>query len=182
MGATSVGHLLRYIDNGVRARATDPPPELPDALARAAARIAAAARCGGRVLVCGTPDTASDVDHVVVEFVHPVITGARSVAALACHETEPEAIGRWIHDITQPADVVIVLAQSSADPVIATAATAAPRIGASVVTLVNEGAADVVVGCIEELAAKELRVVAYHVLWELVQLSLSGSDARGAMS
>ena len=182
MGATSVGHLLRYIDDGVRARATDPPPELPDALARAAARIAAAARCGGRVLVCGTPDTASDVDHVVVEFVHPVITGARSVAALACHETEPEAIGRWIHDITQPADVVIVLAQSSADPVIATAGPAATRIGASVVTLVNEGTADVVVGCIEELAAKELRVVAYHVLWELVQLSLSGSDARGAMS
>jgi phosphoheptose isomerase len=182
LGATTVGHLLRSIDHSVRARDTAPPPELPDALADAAARIADGARRGGRLVVCGTPETASDVVHLVVEFVHPVITGARSISALACHETDADALHARLQDVARPLDVVIVVARSAADPVVGAAATASARVGASVVTLANDGDADVTVGTIDGVAAKELRVVAYHVLWELVQMSLSRLDALEATS
>jgi len=182
VGATSVGHLLRYVDAGARARDTTVPPGLPDALAAAAARIADRARRGGRLLVCGTPDTQSDVVHLVVEFVHPVITGARSVAAVACHETDVAAIDVWLHDVAGPTDVVVVVAPCATDPAVGAAVIAASRAGASVVTLANEGEADLAVGTIDGIAAKELRVVAYHVLWELVQVSLSRLDSLGKAS
>ena len=175
MGTTSVGHLLRCIDDDARARDTASPSELPDALAKIAPRIADAVRDDGRVIVSGTPETASDVDHVVVEFVHPVITGARSVAAVACHETEPAAIHRWMQDVAHRRDIVVVVAASAADPTVTAASSAAARVGASVVTLANRGDADLVVGSIDGIAAKELRVVSYHVLWELVQMSLAVS-------
>jgi D-sedoheptulose 7-phosphate isomerase len=175
VGSTSVGHLLRCLDDDARARDVASPSELPDALATVAARIADAARRNGRVVVSGTPETASDVDHVVVEFVHPVITGARSVSAIACHETEPHTIQRWMQDVARPSDIVIAVASSSDDPAVGAASSAATRAGASIVTLANRGDADLVVGSIDGIAAKELRVVAYHVLWELVQMSLAAS-------
>jgi len=175
VGTTSVGQLLRFLDHDACARDIASPPHLPDALAKAASRIADAARRGGRVIVSGTPETASDVDHVVVEFVHPVITGARSVGAIACHETEPDAIQRWLQDVARPSDIVVAVASSSADPAVGAASSAASGAGASVLTLANRGDADIVVGSIDGIAAKELRVVAYHVLWELVQMSLAAS-------
>jgi len=182
VGATSVGHLLRCVEDGARARDSTIPSGLADALASAAARIADRARRGGRLLVCGTPDTASDVEHLVVEFVHPVITGARSVAAVACHETDVAAIDVWLHDVARPTDVVVVVAPRATEPAMGAAVVAASRAGASVVTLANEGSVDLAVGTIDGIAAKELRVVAYHVLWELVQVSLSRLDSIGKAS
>jgi D-sedoheptulose 7-phosphate isomerase len=182
VGTTSVGDLRRCIDTGARAREAAAPSDLPDAIAVAAARLGDAACRGGRLLVCGTPATASDVDHLVVEFVHPVITGARSVAAMACHAPDAGAVEQWIHDVARPSDVVVVIAESSSDPVVATATLAARQAGAAVVTLANDGDVDVAVGSLEGIAAKELRVVAYHVLWELVQMSCSGFEAYEATS
>jgi phosphoheptose isomerase len=180
VGATTVGHLLRCVDDASRARRAVSPPALPDALASTAARIADTAGAGGRMLVCGTPDTASDVDHLVVEFVHPVVTGARSVAAIACHETEPHAVHRWIREVARPMDVVVVVARSATDPVVTAVVAAATPTGASVVTLANDGDADLAVGTVAGIAAKELRVVAYHVLWELVQMSWSHGAGDGS--
>jgi D-sedoheptulose 7-phosphate isomerase len=182
VGTTSVGDLRRCIDTGARAREAATPSNLPDAIAVAAARLADAACRGGRLLVCGKPTTAPDVDHLVVEFVHPVNTGARSVAAVACRAMDDGAVARWIDDVARPSDVVVAVAESSRDSVIAAAVMAARRAGASVVTLANDGDADVVVGTLEGIAAKELRVVAYHVLWELVQMSCSGHEAGEATS
>jgi len=182
VGTTSVGDLRRCVDTGARAREAAAPSNLPEAIAVAAARLAEAACRGGRLLVCGTPTTAADVDHLVVEFVHPVITGARSVAAVACHATDVGAVEQWIHDVARPSDVVVVVAQTSTDAVVAAAVMAARRVGASTVTLANDGDVDVAVGTLEGFAAKELRVVAYHVLWELVQMSCSGYEAYEATS
>ena len=128
--------------------------------------------------MCGTPETASDVDHLVVEFVHPVITGARSIAAVGCHETQPDAIRRWMHDVARPDDVALVVARCTAEPTAAAVVDAAGSTGASVVTLANDGDADLAVWNIDRIAAKELRVVAYHVLWELVQVSIAAHEVH----
>src|SRR5215218_9774899 len=54
-----------------------------DSVARACHALAARFHRGGRLLAYGNGAQRSDVSHVVVEFVHPVIVGKRALPAVA---------------------------------------------------------------------------------------------------
>src|SRR5262249_53313028 len=126
--------------------------------------------------------TPRPMSHLVVEFVHPVVTGARGVAAIGCHETEARAIVSWLHEAVRHDDVVIVVARSMGDTAVRAAVAAGSRLGAPVVSLANDGEADLGVGTIDEMSAKELRVVAFHVAGGLGRRALSGSEPREAIA
>jgi D-sedoheptulose 7-phosphate isomerase len=106
---------------------------------------------GGRLLAVGeTPTARSDVHHVAVEFVHPVIVGKRALPALALWPRDLELLA-------EPDDMVIAFDEAGR----AAADEVRPR-GCLVVEL-DPGERDPYV-------AQELVETAYHVLWELVHV------------
>jgi D-sedoheptulose 7-phosphate isomerase len=120
---------------------------------------------GGRLLAVGaTPAARSDVHHVAVEFVHPVIVGKRALPALAL----------WPRDVAllaEPEDMIIAFdAEGRA------ARDAARERGCLVVELDPDEA--------DPFIAQELVETAYHVLWELVHVffehRVSGAPDPGA--
>src|SRR5690242_10296571 len=54
-----------------------------EAVAAACFDMARAFHAGGRLLVFGTGTSATDAQHVSVEFVHPVIVGKRALPAFS---------------------------------------------------------------------------------------------------
>ncbi|NOX30848.1 MAG: SIS domain-containing protein [Actinobacteria bacterium] len=119
------------------------------ATALALARVFSA---GGRLIVSaeGRPDHAR---HVAVEFVHPAITGARSLPSIA---VAPEDI----HHVVRPHDALLVL-ESAEWPF---------------ERPVPENAQLLIVG--RQQTEPEL-VRWYHVLWELVQIGLEHPGLTG---
>ncbi len=58
---------------------------------------------GGRLLAFGRGPSATDAQHVSVEFVHPVIVGKRALPALDLSM----AFEPWLHAILKPEDIVM---------------------------------------------------------------------------
>jgi D-sedoheptulose 7-phosphate isomerase len=117
---------------------------------------------GGRLIACGaTAADVSDVRHVAVEFVHPVIVGKRALPALG----------------VAPADVALTV--GSDDMVMAFGG--GPEVAAAVVAARHAGALSVgfapiaaewsfAPGTEDPFVAQELVETTYHVLWELVHV------------
>jgi D-sedoheptulose 7-phosphate isomerase len=110
---------------------------------------------GGRLLVAGASAAArSDVRHVAVEFVHPVIVGKRALPALA---VEPAALAL----LARPQDIVM-------------------GFGADLSEAAARGCLTVDFGMPDPdpFVAQELVETHYHLLWELVHVFLEHRDAR----
>jgi D-sedoheptulose 7-phosphate isomerase len=106
---------------------------------------------GGRLLAVGeTPVARSDVHHVAVEFVHPVIVGKRALPALALWPRDLRALA-------EPDDMVIAFDTAGR------AAAAAVRDRGCLLVELDPGEED-------PFIAQELVETAYHVLWELVHV------------
>ena len=123
---------------------------------------------GGRLIACGvTPADRSDVRHVAVEFVHPVIVGKRALPALG---VEPAVVGL----LSAPEDIVIAF---GACPEVA----AARAKGCLTIAFCEVGAEWTFVPPTDDpLIAQELAETLYHVLWELVHVFLDhASRGRG---
>jgi D-sedoheptulose 7-phosphate isomerase len=109
---------------------------------------------GGRLLAVGaTPAELSDVRHVTVEFVQPVIVGKRALPALGVPD--------GLELIAEPHDMVIGFGSSPST--LAALAIARER-GCLMLDLAPT--AD------DPLVAQELHETLYHVLWELVHVFL----------
>ncbi|WP_372789552.1 SIS domain-containing protein [Paraconexibacter sp.] len=117
---------------------------------------------GGRLLVVGcSAADATDVAHVEVEFVHPVIVGKRALPALAL-ETADIALHADRDDI--------VMAFGDADEV-RTAVAAARGRGCLTIAFAGSGAAwEFPAPTQDPFVAQELIETTYHVLWELVHV------------
>lgn len=117
---------------------------------------------GGRLLAFGAgPVEATDVAHVEVEFVHPVIVGKRALPALA---TDAASVG-----LLAEADDV-VLAFGAADGIRDGLARARAR-GSLTVAFAHAGADhEFPVPTDDPLVAQEQVETLYHVLWELVHV------------
>jgi D-sedoheptulose 7-phosphate isomerase len=106
---------------------------------------------GGRLLAVGsTPAARSDVHHVAVEFVHPVIVGKRALPALAL----------WPRDVgllAEPEDMIIAFDDEGR------ASVESVRARGCLVIELNPSEADA-------FLRQELVETAYHVLWELVHV------------
>ena len=86
-----------------------------DALARLCHRMAERFARGGRLVAVGvSPAARSDVRHVTVEFVHPVIVGKRALPAIGLSREGGPLTGQ-LELIGEPDDIVIALRGARAE-------------------------------------------------------------------
>jgi D-sedoheptulose 7-phosphate isomerase len=141
-----------------------------ESIARACQAMAQRFHRGGRLLVFGEGAQRSDVAHVVVEFLHPVIVGKRALPAIAlASPDQAEVVGR-------DADILVVLAPGAPQDAENRLLTTAQRRGMLTLAL---GGSDVTrgdycfdVACSDACIVQEVHEMLYHVLWELVHVFL----------
>jgi len=141
----------------------------------AAAALALARRfAAGATLWCLAPEWPAHAHHVAVEFVHPVVVGARALPAVAVDG--PRAV-ETLRALVGPGDEIALIGTASAPP-LAEVATRARAWGAGVLWAgagirPDAGLADHVLwaGPDPSTAAYDGHLVlTYHVLWELTQV------------
>ncbi len=148
-----------------------------DAVARACQAMAARFQAGGRLLAYGAGAQRSDVAHVVVEFVHPVIVGKRALPALALHE--PHALAT----LGREGDLVMLLAAGAPNGTEMDLLARARARGMLVLALTGEATAATKTNATDAdfhfaipsgdpLVVQETHEMLYHVLWELVHVFL----------
>lgn len=145
-----------------------------DAVARACHAMALRFQAGGRLLAYGEGAQRSDVAHVVVEFLHPVVVGKRALPALALRTpAELSTLGR-------DGDILMLLgagALRDADAALIAAAAARGMLvialtGADARAGATRAAARFAVPSDDPLVVQETHEMLYHVLWELVHVFL----------
>jgi D-sedoheptulose 7-phosphate isomerase len=153
-------------------------PPAADGLARLCQRLAERFLDGGRLLAFGlTPKAQSDVRHVAVEFVHPVIVGKRALPAIGL--TDLDALSRLV----EPADIVMVFGEPEDAPELTVAIESARRRGCLTVAFSALGAEWIFEPASPDpFVRQELVETTYHVLWELVHVFFEhhGRHSEGA--
>lgn len=183
---------------------TDPPRKVPQGLAgaRVAATNAVADRffaehadaiaitCrgmadrfqrGGRLLVSGDDAQRSDMAHVVVEFVHPVVVGKRALPAIPLPDVQSGGAVRALATLGMPGDIFMLLCATDVNArahelltrargrgmlTIALTGVTASRTSASALPADHVFTVPSADACI----VQETQEMLYHVLWELVHV------------
>lgn len=164
------------------------------AIARACLAVAERFREGGTLYAFGDGRSATDSQHVAVEFVHPVIVGKRALPALAltndvasltslgAAKGRDSVFAEQLRVVSREGDLALGIGATAS--VLAGLAQARSK-GMLTLVLTDEhgsrvgaGLADHVLTAATDdlLVAKEVHVTMYHVLWELVHVLF---DDRG---
>jgi D-sedoheptulose 7-phosphate isomerase len=149
-------------------------------LARLCHRMAERFARGGRLIALGeTPQARSDVRHIAVEFVHPVIVGKRALPAIGLSR-EGGDLAAQVNLVAEPDDIAIAFGPGTAGAL----AVAADH-GCLTVAFERAGAEwELVPPAEDPFVAQEVAETAYHLLWELVHVFfehrglLEGREAR----
>lgn len=151
--------------------------EHADAISRACHAMAGQFQRGGRLFVCGDGAQRSDVAHVVVEFVHPVVVGKRALPAIALPDIPSGAARRMLEVMGRRGDLVMLLtagAPTSAEVALLVSARACAMLA---IALTGPSGAAVIeadhvfaVPTGDPYIVQETHEMLYHVLWELVHL------------
>ena len=132
---------------------------------------------GGRLVALGHSASArSDVRHVAVEFVHPVIVGKRALPAIGL-APEGGPLVAQVEAVVEAGDIAIAFGADEPDAAETVEALAAARAsGALTIAFASAGAEwEFVPGADDPFVAQELVETLYHVLWELVHVFLDHS-------
>lgn len=144
-----------------------------DALARLCHRMAERFARGGRLVAVGvSPGARSDVRHVTVEFVHPVIVGKRALPAIGLSREGGPLPGQ-LELIGEPDDIVIAFGALEPEGEEVRAALALARERGCLTVAFERGAGaewELVPPSEDPSIRQELIETAYHVLWELVHV------------
>jgi D-sedoheptulose 7-phosphate isomerase len=145
-------------------------------LARLCHRMAERFDRGGRLVAFGlTPAAQSDVRHVAVEFVHPVIVGKRALPAIGL---PAEDVGLMV----EPDDVAVAFGDEVADAV----GVARGRGCLTLAFAPLEAEWEFMPAVADPSIRQELVETLYHVLWELVHVFFdhlrSNTQGAGASS
>ncbi|MGH2870403.1 MAG: SIS domain-containing protein [Solirubrobacteraceae bacterium] len=142
-----------------------------DGIARLCHAMAERFARDGRLIAAGlTPAARSDVHHVAVEFVHPVIVGKRALPALGL-TGESGSVTRELELVCEPDDVVIVFGEPGDGPELEAGLSAARARGALTVAFSALGAEwRLEPPTRDPFVRQELTETLYHVLWELVHV------------
>ncbi len=141
---------------------------------------------GGRLVALGaSPQARSDVRHVAVEFVHPVIVGKRALPAIGLSR-EGGALAPQVDLITEPDDIAIAYGAEEHDPDALAALGAARERGCLTIAYAKDAGAEWGFDppSDDPFVRQELAETHYHVLWELVHVFfehrglLRGREAR----
>lgn len=142
-----------------------------DRIARLCHRMAGRFARGGRIIALGrSPADHSDVRHVAVEFVHPVIVGKRALPALGL---TPSAgpLASQLELLARPADIVIAFGTVDDAPEIAPALAAANGLGCLTIAFDALGAEwEFLPPARDPFIRQELIETLYHIVWELVHV------------
>ena len=156
-----------------------------DDIARACQSMAARFKNGGRLLVCGEGAQRSDVAHVVVEFLHPVVVGKRALPAIAIAGQLAHDAAAHFETFVRDQDILLLLCAGAPDARLSElVAAAAAR---DMLTVVLTGGGETPRGTHHVFAVpsrdacvvQETHEMLYHILWELTHVFLDhgGSEA-----
>lgn len=154
-----------------------------DRIARLCHGMAERFACGGRLVAFGSsPAARSDVRHVAVEFVHPVIVGKRALPAIGL-SSEGGPLVAQLELVLEPHDIAIAFGEGGQETL--EAVGLARRQGCLTIAFGPAGAEwEFIPPSDDPFVRQELAETLYHVLWELVHVFfdhrglLSGRDAR----
>ncbi len=156
-----------------------------DAIAQACGAMAERFKLGGRLFVCGDGAQRSDVAHVVVEFVHPVIVGKRALPALPLPEIAGGAARRALHTLGRGGDLLMLLSSDGLDEAACDLLDAARTEALLTLALTGSLGAGAmhadhqfVVPSSDPCIVQETHEMLYHVLWELVHVFFEHGGAR----
>jgi D-sedoheptulose 7-phosphate isomerase len=129
---------------------------------------------GGRLLAFGREHSATDAQHVSVEFVHPVIVGKRALPALDL-SLSPRG---WVEALVRPDDIVMGFGPPAGDPEVDSVLRGAAARGAQVFALPGsppEGVSGddgyaVAAPSADPYIHQEILEILYHTLWETVHV------------
>ncbi len=128
---------------------------------------------GGRLIGIGaSPAARSDVHHVTVEFVHPVIVGKRALPAFGITGTA-SSIATQVRLLAEPADIVLALdsdCEEFAHPAMEALALAKANQCLTIAFRCDQAEYNLVADCDDAFVRQEICEVAYHMLWELVHV------------
>lgn len=150
-------------------------------LAEACQEMAARFLHGGRLLAFGSGASATDAQHVSVEFVHPVIVGKRALPALDLSA----AFSEWAPALCKPGDIAMGFAPPSGDRAVSATLAELGRMGAQTFALSGSDA-DFALDApsSDPFIAQEIIEILYHTLWETVHVFFEhgeqGHDVGGA--
>ena len=146
-------------------------------IARLCHRLAERFARGGRLVALGeSPQARSDVRHVAVEFVHPVIVGKRALPAIGLSR-EGGSLERQVELVARPDDIVIGF-----DPGAGPALAAARERGCLTIAYSVLGAEwEFEPPSDDPFVRQELAETHYHLLWELCHVFFEhlGHGGRG---
>jgi D-sedoheptulose 7-phosphate isomerase len=131
---------------------------------------------GGRLIALGAAGAdRSDVRHVTVEFVHPVIVGKRALPALGLSAEGGDLVTQ-VELVAEPDDVAIAFGDG---PEVTAALAVAARRGCLTIGFGPAGAEFAFAAPSDDpFVRQELVETLYHVLWELVHVFF---DHRGLL-
>jgi D-sedoheptulose 7-phosphate isomerase len=136
---------------------------------------------GGRLVALGTsPAARSDVRHVTVEFVHPVIVGKRALPAIGLSR-EGGDLQAQVELIAEPEDIAIAFgSDEQGGEEVREAVELARKQGCLTIAFAPAGAEwELIPADADAFVRQELAETAYHVLWELVHVFF---DHRGLLA
>ena len=138
-----------------------------DRLARACEEMAQRFLDGGRLIAFGRGASATDAQHVAVEFVHPVIVGKRALPAIDLSASFEVSLPALVREH----DIVMGFASPDGDAAVARALALARARGAQTFALPG-GEADFAMAppSSDAFVSQELIEILYHTLWETVHV------------
>ncbi len=161
-------------------------------IARACQAMARRFLAGGKLVVFGNGTSATDAEHIAVEFVHPVIVGKRALPALslagdaatitgvAARQGFEEVFAHQVRQLAAPDDIALGVSPDGACINVARGLEAAKALGCLTVALVGGDGGPIarapfvdhtlVARSDDPQVVKEIHVTTYHILWELVHV------------
>ena len=142
-----------------------------DTLARLCHLMAERFAQGGRLVAVGcTPTARSDVRHIAVEFVHPVIVGKRALPAIGL-ASEGGDLVKQVELIARAGDIAIGFGVDEDGGEAARALQLARGRGCLTIAFAPAGAEwEIEPAIADRYIRQELVETLYHVLWELVHV------------
>jgi D-sedoheptulose 7-phosphate isomerase len=163
-----------------------------DSVSRTCHAMAVRFHRGGKLIVFGNGGTATDAQHIVVEFVHPVIVGKRALPAISLTNDAATLTGiartegfdavfaAQLRLLASPEDIALGISVDGRCVNVREALRVARGMGLATVALVGGDGGDIarsdavdhvlVARSEDPGVVKEVHVTTYHVLWELVHV------------
>ena len=158
---------------------------------------------GSKLVVFGNGTSATDAEHIAVEFVHPVIVGKRALPALslagdaatltgvAARQGFEEVFAHQVRQLAASGDIALGVSPDGACANVARGLEAAKALGCLTVALVGGDGGPIarapfvdhalVARSDDPQIVKEIQVTTYHILWELVHVFFEQATASGAV-